>query len=71
MRTVTESQLRQILGALPASGVPAGPRIVASGNYAAPWRLLAAADAAVAEFRLFMLNAQPGLPDRDGAVDRP
>ncbi|MEV0132137.1 acetyl-CoA hydrolase/transferase C-terminal domain-containing protein [Dactylosporangium sp. NPDC050688] len=61
MRTVSESELGRILGALPD-----GPRIVASGNYAAPGRLLAVADAAVAQFRLFMLNAQPGLPDRDG-----
>ena len=63
MRTVNESELGRILNVLPGS-----PRIVASGNYAAPCRLLAAADAAVAEFRLFMLNAQPGLPDRDGVV---
>src|SRR3954470_814401 len=61
MRTVTESELRRILGALPGS-----PRVVASGNYAAPRRLLAVADASIPEFRLFMLNAQPGLPDRDG-----
>ena len=63
MRTVTEPELARILGALPGT-----PRIVASGNYAAPRRLLSVADAAVAEFRLFMLNAQPGLPDRDGVV---
>ncbi|MGI5175764.1 acetyl-CoA hydrolase/transferase family protein [Dactylosporangium sp. CA-152071] len=63
MRTVTEPELARILGALP--GIP---RIVASGNYAAPRRLLSVADAAVAEFRLFMLNAQHGLPDRDGVV---
>ncbi|MEV8516502.1 acetyl-CoA hydrolase/transferase C-terminal domain-containing protein [Dactylosporangium sp. NPDC051484] len=63
MRTVTESELGRILGALP--GVP---RIVASGNFAAPYRLLAAADAALAEFRLNMLNAQPGIPDREGVV---
>ncbi|MET7402427.1 acetyl-CoA hydrolase/transferase C-terminal domain-containing protein [Dactylosporangium sp. NPDC005572] len=60
-RTVTEAELARVLGALPGT-----PRIVASGNHAAPRRLLAVADAAVAEFRLFMLNAQPGLPDRDG-----
>src|SRR5689334_10072048 len=63
MRTVTEPELARILSALP--GIP---RIVASGNYAAPRRLLSVADAAVAEFRLFMLNAQHGLPDRDGVV---
>ncbi|WP_433605867.1 acetyl-CoA hydrolase/transferase family protein [Dactylosporangium sp. CA-139114] len=63
MRTVTESELGHLLGALP--GVP---RIVASGNFAAPHRLLAVADASIAEFRLVMLNAQPGIPDRDGVV---
>nr|BFE57574.1 hypothetical protein GCM10020063_021000 [Dactylosporangium thailandense] len=63
MRTVTESELGHVLGALP--GVP---RIVASGNFAAPHRLLAAADTSIAEFRLVMLNAQPGIPDRDGVV---
>ncbi|GAA2344174.1 acetyl-CoA hydrolase/transferase family protein [Dactylosporangium salmoneum] len=63
MRTVTEIELSRLLGALP--GVP---RIVASGNFAAPHRLLAVADAALAEFRLTMLNAQPGIPDREGIV---
>ncbi|WP_432971518.1 acetyl-CoA hydrolase/transferase family protein [Dactylosporangium sp. CA-233914] len=63
MRTVTESELGRILAALP--GVP---RIVASGNFAAPGRLLAVADASIAEFRLVMLNAQRGIPDREGVV---
>ncbi|MFI5911865.1 acetyl-CoA hydrolase/transferase family protein [Dactylosporangium sp. NPDC051541] len=63
MRTVTEAELGPILAALP--GVP---RIVASGNFAAPQRLLALADANIAEFRLVMLNAQPGIPDRDGVT---
>ncbi|GGM68108.1 acetyl-CoA hydrolase/transferase family protein [Dactylosporangium sucinum] len=60
-RLVTEPELARILAALPGT-----PRIVASGNFAAPQRLLTIADAAVAEFRLFMLNAQPGIPDRPG-----
>jgi acyl-CoA hydrolase len=45
---------------------PATPRIVASGNHATPWHLLAAADKAIPEYRLFQINAQPGVPVRDG-----
>jgi len=52
-----------VLGALP--GIP---RVVAGGNFATPWRALAVLDAAVAEYRLFMLNAQAGVPDRDGVI---
>lgn len=63
MQIVSEARLGAVLSALPG-----GPRIVAGGNFATPWRALAALDAAVAEYRLFMLNAQPGVPDRDGVV---
>ncbi len=42
------------------------PRIVASGNYATPWHLLELADKALPEYHLFMLNAQPGIPTREG-----
>jgi hypothetical protein len=52
-----------VLGALP--GIP---RVVAGGNFATPWRALAVLDAAVAEYRLFMLNAQARVPDRDGVI---
>jgi acyl-CoA hydrolase len=63
MRIVTEENLRAVLGALP--GIP---RVVAGGNFATPWRALAAVDAAVAEYRLFALNAQAGMPERDGVT---
>ncbi len=63
MRVVSPERLGTILAALP--GVP---RVVAGGNYATPWSALAVLDAAVAEYRLFMLNAQPGVPDRDGVI---
>ncbi|WP_019634158.1 acetyl-CoA hydrolase/transferase family protein [Actinomadura atramentaria] len=63
MRVVSESHLAAVL-----SGLPGCPRIVAGGNFAAPRRALEIVDAAVAEYRLFMLNAQTGLPDRDGVV---
>ncbi len=63
MRIVTEERLTTILGARP--GVP---RVVSGGNFATPWRALAVLDAAIAEYRLFALNAQPGFPDRDGVA---
>jgi acyl-CoA hydrolase len=61
MRVVTEAELARVLG-----GIPGTPRVVASGNHAVPSRALDVLDGAVAEYRLFMLNAQPGIPDRDG-----
>ena len=63
MRVVSAERLGQVLSALPGA-----PRVVAGGNYAAPWHALAVLDAAVAEYRLFMLNAQAGVPDRDGVT---
>jgi acyl-CoA hydrolase len=63
MRIVSEAKLAAILGARP--GVP---RVIAGGNFATPWRALAVLDAAVAEYHLFALNAQPGLPDRHGVT---
>ena len=63
MRIVPEAKLRALLGARPGL-----PRVVAGGNFATPWQALATLDAAVAEYRLFMLNAQAGVPDRDGVT---
>jgi acyl-CoA hydrolase len=63
MRVVTESTIRAVLGGL--QGVP---RVVVSGNFATPWRALAALDEAVADYRLFALNAQAGTPDRAGVI---
>jgi acyl-CoA hydrolase len=63
MRVVSAERLGQLFGTLPGT-----PRVVASGNFATPWQALAALDAAVAEYRLFMLNAQAGVPDRDGVT---
>lgn len=56
-------QLKSILASLPAN-----PRIVASGNFATPNTLLALADECIPEFRLHMLNAQSGIPDREGVT---
>src|ERR1700751_1120038 len=63
MRLVPERELAVVLGSLPGT-----PRVVAGGNYATPWRALAVLDGSVARYRLFALNAQPGMPDRDGVT---
>ncbi len=46
--------------------LPDDPRIIASGNFATPKALLAIIDAELPTYRLHILNAQPGLPDREG-----
>ena len=63
MRTL---QLDELPSAL--SGLPANPRVVVSGNFAAPHAALAVLDSAVAVYRLHALNAQVGLPDREGVT---
>lgn len=63
MRVVTTEQLKSILASLPAN-----PRIVASGNFATPNTLLKLADEVIPEFCLHMLNAQVGIPDREGVT---
>ena len=61
MKVINIEQLKKILG-----GLPENPRVVASGNFASPTVLLAALEASVPEFKLHMLNAHPGIPDREG-----
>lgn len=63
MRIVSESELAAVL-----ARVAAHPRVVAAGNFATPATALAVVDKALPEYRLFMLNAQPGVPDRDGVT---
>jgi acyl-CoA hydrolase len=63
MRVVNIEQLKQILANLPEN-----PRVVASGNFATPHVLLTALDSVVPEYRLHILNAQKGLPDREGVT---
>ena len=63
MRVISERQLAVVLGALAGT-----PRVVAGGNYATPWRALAALDGTLERYRLFGLNAQPGTPDREGVT---
>jgi acyl-CoA hydrolase len=61
MRIINAEQLRTVLANLPSN-----PRIIASGNFATPHTLLKVADEVIPEFTLHMLNAQPGIPDREG-----
>lgn len=63
MQKVSSGELAKVLEALPT-----GLRVVASGNFATPKTLLSLADKHIAEFRLFMLGAQTGIPDRDGVI---
>ncbi|MEP7055058.1 MAG: acetyl-CoA hydrolase/transferase C-terminal domain-containing protein [Actinomycetota bacterium] len=67
MKTVEIDTLASLLPSLVPSP-PAVPRVVASGNFATPLGLLKAVDAALPEFRLHLLNAQAGIPDRPGVV---
>lgn len=48
--------------------VPGVPRVVVSGNAATPWEAVAELDRSVASYRLWALNAGPGVPVRDGVV---
>src|SRR3954470_11424335 len=64
MRILTETQLAAVLAGVPVRR----PRVVVSGNFATPARAMAVLDAALAEYRLFALNAQDGLPDREGVL---
>ena len=61
MRVITVEQLKSILASLPSN-----PRIVSSGNFATPKTLVSLADECIPEFRLHMLNAQLGIPNRVG-----
>jgi acyl-CoA hydrolase len=48
--------------------VPVGGRVVTSGNAAMPQTLLTVLDECVPAYRLFMLNAQAGIPSRPEVV---
>ena len=61
MRIVTVEKLESIL-----SRTGDNPRIIASGNFATPKTLLQAVDSVFPTYRLNMLNAQPGIPNREG-----
>ena len=48
--------------------LPADPRVVVTGNHATPWHTLEIVDASLDSYRLWALNGQVGLPDRDGVT---
>lgn len=54
-------ELRRVL-----AKVPHRPRIVTSGSFSTPLRVLAEIDALLPTYRLWLVNAQRGVPDRDG-----
>ncbi len=60
---VDEHRLARIIEQLPAE-----PRVVVSGNFATPWWLVREIDRLLPAYRLWALNPQPGLPDREGVV---
>ncbi len=63
MRRANLEQLERLL-----ASVPGVPRVVVSGNAATPWDVVAALDRALPAYRLWMLNAGSGVPDRPGVV---
>lgn len=64
MRVVSEQTLSKHLASLRSPT----PRVVVGGNGATPWQALRLVDAAVPSYRLFVLNAGHGLPEREGVV---
>lgn len=60
---MSRQTLEQILDRLPPE-----PRIVVSGNFATPWEVVREIDRLLPTYRLWALNGQPGLPDREGVV---
>ena len=73
MRIVTDEELAVRLRKLevaPGERPPGDdrPRVVAGGNFGTPRHLLHLVDAHVGRYRLFMINAQPPIPDRPGVI---
>ncbi len=62
MRAISESQLCRVLANFPVKN----PRVVAGGNFGTPFGLLRLFEKNVPEFKLHMINAQKGIPDREG-----
>ena len=48
--------------------LPPNPRVVVSGNHAVPWHTIGLVDEGLNEYRLWALNAPPGIPDREGVT---
>jgi acyl-CoA hydrolase len=66
MRVVPFDEVRRRVGALGDNA--ATLRVFASGNGAVPWPLLQVIDEELVNYRLFMLNAPVGVPQREGVV---
>jgi acyl-CoA hydrolase len=64
VRTVDEAELAAAIRPL----VDSNPHVVAGGNFASPMRLLELVDAHLPAYRLFVLNAQQGIPVREGVT---
>jgi acyl-CoA hydrolase len=64
MRVISTEELEQALGAIALEQ----PRVVASGNHAAPRALLDALERSRERYRLFMLAAPAPLPAREGVI---
>jgi acyl-CoA hydrolase len=60
-RTVALEAVGQLV-----AGLTARPRVVVAGNFATPWPVVHALDAALPVWTLHMLNAQVGVPSRVG-----
>jgi acyl-CoA hydrolase len=50
------------------ANLPPDPRVVVTGNHVTPWHAVGLIDEALDRYRLWALNGQPGLPDRDGVT---
>ena len=61
VRKITVDEFKRVL-----LDIPDNPRVLASGNFATPKTLLTAFDSVVPNYTLHMLNAQMGIPDREG-----
>ena len=48
--------------------LPPNPRIVVAGNHALPWHTVGLIDETLETYRLWVLNAPPGVPDREGVT---
>lgn len=67
VKLVSPAALADLLAARLAD-LPAIPRVVVSGNFATPHELVKVLDGALPRYVLNALNAQPGLPDREGVT---
>ena len=63
MRTISIDQLKRVL-----ADIPENPRVLVSGNFATPFSLLNEFDRAIPKYTLHMLNAQIGIPNREGVT---